>query len=152
MLWQREHWLVVVVGGRIGSVAVLAVLEAGMVEVGVGPTLGGVVAGGAVIAIVIGGLGMAILAVLVADVEEDVIVPVVDIDMALLAVAEVVTVWGLRLVAGEAVVGAGVIESGDGPVVGVLVAVGAGLGVEGMDGGSLVDVRRLPAGGRRGIR
>jgi len=130
----------VVVGGRIGSVAALAVLETGMVEVGVSPTLGGVVAGGAVIAIVVEGLGVAILAVLVTEVEEDVIVPVVDIDMALLAVAEVVSVWELRLVAGEAVVGIGVIESGDGPVVGILVAVGAGLGVKGMDGGSLVDV------------
>ena len=40
----------VVVVGCIGSVAVLAILEAGVVEVGVSPTLGGVVAGGAVLA------------------------------------------------------------------------------------------------------
>jgi hypothetical protein len=116
---------IMVLGGVLG-VAVLAVLEALVVEVGVSPALGGVVAGGAVFPVVVGGLVVAILAVLI-------------VDVAFLAIAEVVARRGFGLVTGETIRDAGVVESQDGPIVGVLVAVDAGLGVKGMERGCFVE-------------
>jgi hypothetical protein len=95
----------------LSGVTVLAVAEAFVVELSERPAAGGEVAGGAGLAIVIGRRRMAFLAVLVADVEEDIILPVVDIDVAVLAFAQVVVIgffWG---VAGDTAINILMLES-----------------------------------------
>ncbi|MCJ7558408.1 MAG: hypothetical protein MUP90_16055, partial [Gammaproteobacteria bacterium] len=127
----------------IGAVTGFAVFETGVVELGERPAAGGEVAGGAGLAIVVGRRGMAFLAVLVANVEEDHILPVVDIDVAVLAFAHVMVIGSFRGVAGDTAIDILMLESDQEPVIGVQVAVEAGGGVEMVRKGSQVGLLGL---------
>ena len=127
----------------IGAVTVFAVFETVVVELGERPAAGGEVAGVAGLAIVIGRRGMAFLAVLVANVEEDHILPVVDIDVAVLAFAHVMVIGSFRGVAGDTAIDNLMLESDQEPVIGVQVAVEAGGGVEMVREGSQVGLLGL---------